>query len=155
MFIWSIFTVKASKQAFLCFLAKVVPGKVLFIDKKILDQNFRKKISFWIIFFVQRLIFWIKTFKRVILRAIFYNSTIFESTILDESDFEQTSFTTDRSSKRIWLLKKQILMNVLLAKNLFWNFLSHKTPTSAVICFLKNHDKEKKWIKSSFWMKNL
>ena len=45
-------------------------------------------------------------------------------------------------------------MNVLLAEYLFWNFLSRKTPTSAVICFLKNHDKEKKWIKSSFWMKN-
>ena len=44
-------------------------------------------------------------------------------------------------------------MNVLLAENLFQNFLSRKTPTSAVICFLKNHDMEKKWIKSSFWMK--
>ena len=45
-------------------------------------------------------------------------------------------------------------MNVLLAENHFWNFLSPKTPTSADICFLKNHDMEKKWIKSSFWMKN-
>ena len=45
-------------------------------------------------------------------------------------------------------------MDVLLAENLFWNFLSRKAPTSAVFCFLKNHDMEKKWKKSSFWMKN-
>ena len=55
-----------------CFVlfAKVVPEKVLFIDKKFFDQNFWKKISFWIIF-AQRVTFWIKNFKSVILRAIF------------------------------------------------------------------------------------
>ena len=46
-------------------------------------------------------------------------------------------------------------MKVLLAQNLFWNFLSRKAPNSAVICFLKNHDMEKKGIKSSFWMKKI
>ena len=46
-------------------------------------------------------------------------------------------------------------MDVLLAQNLFWNFLSRKAPTSAVISFLKNHDMEKKWIKSSFWIKKI
>ena len=44
-------------------------------------------------------------------------------------------------------------MNVLLAEKLFWNFLPRKTPKSVVIWFLKNHDKEKNWIKNSFWMK--
>ena len=45
-------------------------------------------------------------------------------------------------------------MNVLLAENLFWNFLPRKTPKSVVIWFLKNHDLEKKWIINSFWRKN-
>ena len=67
---WSIFTEKTSKLAVLCFFAKVVPEKVLFIDKKFFDQNFWKK-SIFESFFVQRAIFWIKNFKSVILRAIF------------------------------------------------------------------------------------
>ena len=45
-------------------------------------------------------------------------------------------------------------MNVLLVENLFWNFLSRKTPNSVAIWFLKNHDMEKKWIINSFWRKN-
>ena len=72
------------------------------------------------------------------------------------SDFDRTSFTTDQISKWIWFVKKKlILMNVLLAENFYCNFLSRKTPTSAVICFLKNLDMEKKWIKTSLWMKTL
>ena len=45
-------------------------------------------------------------------------------------------------------------MNVLLAENLFWNFLPRKTPNSVAIWFLKNHDMEKKWLINSFWRKN-
>ena len=118
-----------------------------------LFKKFLKKISFCIIF-VQRVMFWIKTLKRVRLRAVFYNSTTFESIILDESDFEQTSLTTDQISKWIWFVKKTDFDECFACRKSLLAFLWRKTPTSAVICFLKNHDMETKSIKSSFRMKN-
>ena len=37
----------------------------------------------------------------------------------------------------------------------FRSFYTAKTPISSIMRFLKNHDMEKKWIKTSLWMKTL
>ena len=144
---------KNAKASFLCLLAKVVPGKVLFIDKKFLDQNFGEKISFWILFSVQRVIFWIKTSKRVRLRAIFYNSTTFESIILDVSDFEQTSFTTDPTSEWYWFVKKSDFDEYFACRKSFLELFI--TENSNFCCYLLSQKPSygEKMDKNQFWRK--
>ena len=76
-FSWSIYTVKTSMLAFLCILEKLMRKKLFSFKKKKLDQTFWKK-SVFESFFVQRVMFWIKIFKRVRLRAIFLQLDNFE-----------------------------------------------------------------------------
>ena len=115
---WSIFTVKTSKLAVLCFFAKVVPEKVLFIDKKFFDQNFWKK-SVFESFFVQRVIFWIKNFKSVKLRAIFLQLDDVGIENLERVRFRKESFTTRQISEWKCFVKKHILVKVWLSENPF------------------------------------
>ena len=60
------------------------------------------------------------------------------------------SLTTNHILKWTWFVQKPIFMNDLLEDNHFSILLPRKTPNSLGMCFLKNHDMEKKWKKNSF-----
>ena len=72
--------------------------------------------------------FWMKIFKHVRLRAIFHSSIKFESLILDESDFEHTSFTTDQISKWIWFVKKNRFWWMFCLHKIFFGTFYHAKP---------------------------
>ena len=144
-FIWSIYTIKTSKLAFLCILGKVVPEKVVFfLYKKNLDQKI-SKYSVSESFVVQRVIFWIRNFKCVRPRTVFSQ--------LDKFRIEK--FRTCQISEkkvlqriRFWneidLKKKQILMKVLHLDNHFGIVLPQNLPSFAALRFLKNQQLYKK-----------
>ena len=83
-----------------CFVlfAKVVPEKVLFIDKKIFDQNFWKK-SVFESFSQNASHFESRISKASYLEPFFYSSTMFESKILERVRFRKESFTTRQISE--------------------------------------------------------
>ena len=88
-FIWSIYTKKKWKLAFLRILGKVVPEKVdfFFFIKGFLDKiswNFSVFESF-----VVHVIFWIKNFKCVRLRAVFSQPDKFWIEILERVGFRK------------------------------------------------------------------
>ena len=104
-----------------------------------MDQFFWKQ-SVFVPFFVQRVIIWIKSFESVRLRAIFSKL----------EKFRIESFRTCHVSKKKVLHRIRFWSGIDLYKNRFWwmfcfqkvNFGSSyttKTPTFAVMRFLKNH----------------
>ena len=130
-FIWSVYTIKTSKLAFLCIHVKVVPGKVvLFLYKKFLDQNFSKN-SVFESFVVQRVTFWFKKFKCVRVRSVLSQLDRFRIESFRTSQFSKKNFTTQQILKLNWFVKKN---------RFWWKFFSEKifldrfTPKNANFC---------------------
>ena len=128
-FIWSVYTIKTSKLAFFCIHGKVVPGKVvLFLYKIFLDKNF-SKYSVFESFVVQRLIFWIKNFKCVRLRAVFSQ--------LDK--FRIENFWTCQISEKKLYNASDFEVKLICKKNRFWWKFCFQTITSGSLYPKKCH----------------
>ena len=149
-FIWSIYTIKTSKLAFLCILGKVVPEKVVsFFIKVFFVSNFLKIFSFWINCCKTRHILNQEFRMRQTWSRFFTTRQNSNRNILERFRFRKKVLQRARFWSEIVFLKKQILMKLLLSENYFWIVLPKKK--FAAMRFQKtNNSWRKKWKKNNF-----
>ena len=81
--------------------------------------------------YVQRVIFWIKNFKRIRPRADLSQLGKFRIGNFSTCRILKKSLTTHQILKCNWFVQKQTLMKVFFQKVTFWIFLAHE---NAIFC---------------------
>ena len=135
-FIWPFYTVKMSKVAFSCILKTWFWICCFYLKKIFAKQNTWKESDFELIF-VKRVMFWIKIFKRVRLRAIFSQLDKFRIEIVRTCQISKKKLQRMRFWSEIDLHKNRFWWMFCWQKITLGSIYPAKTPTSAVMFFFQ------------------